>query len=88
MQVAVTDVAEPDHVEMRIGLPEQRLGLGQERRHRRDPHRDIVLVRWAAWASLALITPSLTQPLPMQSSNAAIAAASCASSLAANSVTT
>ncbi|KAG1169292.1 hypothetical protein G6F35_017328 [Rhizopus arrhizus] len=48
MQVAVTDVAEPDHVELRIGMPDQRLGLGQERRHRRDPHRDIVLVRFVA----------------------------------------
>ena len=45
VQVAVADVAEPDHLEVRIGLPQQRLGLGQEGRHRRNPHRDVVLVR-------------------------------------------
>ena len=45
MQIAVTDVTEPDHVKVRILALQQRLHLIEKLRDRGDAHRDIVLVR-------------------------------------------
>ena len=44
MQVAVADVAEPHHFELRVGRVQQLAGARQEARQRRDAHRDVVLV--------------------------------------------
>src|SRR3546814_20638449 len=46
MQIAVADVAKPDHFDIWIFTAQQRLHVVQECRHLADPHRHVVLV-WA-----------------------------------------
>ena len=44
VQVAVADVAEPHHFELRVGRVQQLARAREETRQRRDAHRDVVLV--------------------------------------------
>ena len=45
MQVAVADMAEPHHFEVRVVFLNDAVDIVEERRHLADSHRDVVLVR-------------------------------------------
>src|SRR3546814_18963195 len=55
--VAVADVAEPDHVELRILTPQHALRLGEVGRHRRHPPRHAVLLRIVPRTALGYLPP-------------------------------
>ena len=65
MQVAVADMAEPDHLEVRVVVADDAVDVVQEGRHLADGDRDVVLVRGPVADGLGDVLAQLPQVLQL-----------------------